>query len=121
MIQYSLWFRLQVDGNEREELDAIRAFLRELQVAGEIAGFQILRNRSGSKTTRLPFQALIKFRDNAHFSTAFARQAARGIHAGLHGRVMAAVDEFQIEVFEEVLFAGEMALPEEARQFACEI
>ena len=81
----------------------------------------MLRNRSGSKTTRLPFHALIEFRDNAQFSAAFSKQAALGIHNGLHGRVMAVVVDFQIEVFEEIPGTPESDPYEVSSLQACEI
>jgi hypothetical protein len=88
MIHYSIWFRLRDSMEEAEGLAVVQTFLNELRAAGEIAGFEILRNRSGSKTMRLPFQALIEFQDNAQFAAAFSAQGTRGIHNGLHGRVI---------------------------------
>lgn len=121
MIHYSIWFRLRENREESEGLAVVQDFLDELHAAGEIAGFQILGNRSGGKTQRLPFQALIEFQDNAQFSAAFSAQATRGIHNGLHGRVMALVADFQIEVFECLLASADMRRPMAARAFACEI
>lgn len=121
MIHYSIWFRFRDSMEESEGLAVVQTFLGELHAAGEIAGFQILRNRSGSKTMRLPFQALIEFQDNAQFGAAFSAQATRGIDNGLHGRVMALVDDFQIEVFEKIASSNGTGLAENSRLFACEI
>ena len=121
MTQYSLWFRFRAEVEESTGLALVQDFLSELQAAAEIAKFQILRNRSGDKTTRLPFLALIEFRDTAHFSAAFSTQAKRGIHNGLHGQVMALVEDFQIEIFEAIAPFRVAGIPEQAREFACAI
>ena len=121
MIHYSIWFRLRDSMEEAEGLVVVQTFLNELRAAGEIAGFEILRNRSGSKTMRLPFQALIEFQDNAQFAAAFSAQGTRGIHNGLHGRVMTLVEDFQIEVFEQIASSDGASIPEASRKFACGI
>jgi hypothetical protein len=101
MIHYNVWFNLRNDS--KEGLDIIRAFLIELCEAGDIAGFQLLENGGAAgKTRMLRFQALIEFDTDVQLAAAFSAQAARGIHAGLHGRVMALVSEFQIEVFRQI-------------------
>jgi hypothetical protein len=101
MIHYNVWFNLRNDSGEG--LDIIRAFLIELCEAGAIAGFQLLKNSGAAgKTRMLRFQALIEFDTEVQFTAAFSTQAARGIHAGFHGRVMALVSEFQIEVFKQI-------------------
>jgi len=103
MIHYSVWFNLRDGVTEAEGLGVIRTFLAELFGAGSIAGFRLLKNTGNPPKSRmLAFQALIEFRDGAQFGAAFSAQAARGIHTGLHGRVMSLVGEFSIEVFKEV-------------------
>jgi len=112
MIHYNVWFDLRVETDETDSLDVIREFLTELHAAGSIAGFQLLRNSGGAaKTKMLRFQALMEFRDDAQFSKAFSEQAARGIHTGLHGRAMALVSAFQIEVFREIDFSSASSGP----------
>lgn len=118
MIHYNVWFDLRDRSEESEGLGIIAAFLDELHDAGLIAGFRMLKNSGKPPKSRLlPFQAQIEFADGSQFSKAFAEQARRGIHNGLHGQVMSTVSEFQIEVFEEI------ALPERraAHLQACEI
>lgn len=116
MIHYNIWFRLQNDAEEQKALSVIHSFLCELSVAGEIAGFQLLRN-SGSpdKTQMLPFQALIEFRDDAQFSAAFSTQATRGIHSGLHGRVMAVVSDFRVEIFRQIAASNTSSVTESSQ------
>jgi hypothetical protein len=103
MIHYHIWFRLRSDVQEAEALSVIHTFLSELSAAGSVAGFQLLRNSgSASKTKMLPLHALIEFASDTQFAAAFSTQVAQGIHTGLHGRVMALVSEFQVEVFRQI-------------------
>ena len=86
MIHYNVWFSFRSNVEETEGLAVIHAFLGELHLAGDVAGFQLLKNSGdAAKTKMLPFQALIEFRDEVQFSAAFSAQAARGIHTGLQG------------------------------------
>lgn len=104
MIHYNVWFSFRGNVEETEGLAAIHAFLGELHSADSVAGFQLLKNTgAAAKTQMLPFQALIEFRDDAQFSAAFPAQAARGIHTGLHGRVLSLVSDFRIEVFKQLV------------------
>lgn len=103
MIHYNIWFDLRANAEEEESLNTIREFLVDLYAAGSIAGFQLLKNSGDSAKTRmLRFQALIEFTDDAQFSTAFSAQAAHGIHTGLHGRVIALVSDFRVEIFRQI-------------------
>ncbi len=103
MIHYNVWFDLKGDADESAGLGVIHAFLDELFAAGVIAGFQLLKNSGeGGRTQQLRYQALIAFGDDAQFSAAFAAQAARGIHTGLHGQVMSTVSDFRIEIFRQI-------------------
>jgi len=103
MIHYHVWFNLKETLDEASALEVVRRFLGELQELGAVSGFRLLRNSGASAKTKLPrFHALIEFANDAQFSAAFASQAARGIHAGLHGQVLALVNHFQVEIFREV-------------------
>lgn len=122
MIHYNVWFSFEANVEETEGLAVVHAFLSELQGAGGIAGFQLLKNTGDvAKTKLLPFQALIEFRDVAQFSAAFAAQAARGIHTGLHGRVMSLVNDFQIEVFELLSVSCSAPATESESNYSCEV
>lgn len=122
MIHYNVWFAFRRNVEVTEGLAVIRAFLDELHLAGGIAGFQLLRNRGeGAKTKMLPFQALIEFRDDVQFSTAFSAQAARGIHTGLHGQVMSLVSDFRIEVFKQLVASSTAPVMEPGSSYACEV
>ncbi len=122
MIHYNVWFRFRSNIEETEGLAVIQAFLGELHLAGDVAGFQLLKNSGDpAKTKMLPFQALIEFRDDAQFSAAFSAQAARGIHTGLHGRVIALVSDFRIEVFRQLVASSSAPVTEPASSYACEV
>jgi hypothetical protein len=110
-IHYNVWFSFRSGVAEADGLAVIHSFLAELRGSDEIAEFRLLKNTgAAAKTKLLPFHAVIEFRDDAQFSTAFSTQAARGIHTGLHGRMLSVVDEFQIEVFRQI------AAPESSSQ-----
>jgi hypothetical protein len=122
MIHYNIWFNLQNNISETEILETFRSFLGDLYSAGEIAGFQLLRNSGADgQTEMLRFQALVEFRDDAQFSAAFAAQAARGIHTGLHGRIMASVSDFRIEVFRQIAASNPLAAVELPAEYGCEV
>jgi hypothetical protein len=122
MIHYNVWFSFRSNVEETEGLAVIHAFLGELHLAGGAAGFQLLKNSGdAAKTKMLPFQALIEFRDDAQFSAAFSAQAARGIHTGLHGRVMSLVSDFRIEVFKQLAASKSAPATEPASNYACEV
>ena len=103
MIHYNLWFSLCEGADEAKDLAIIQAFLGDHFAAGSIAGFRLLKNSADVAQTKLhPYQAIIEFHDDAQFSTTFAAQAARGIHFGKHGDVMAQVSEFHVELFRQI-------------------
>ena len=122
MIHYNIWFDLRSDSDHAKDLNVVQEFLGELYAAGSIAGFHILQNSgAATKTKLLRYQAQIEFRDDAQFSAAFSAQAARGIHTGLHGRVMSMVSDFNIGVFRQIAASGDSAVTEPSSQYACEI
>src|ERR1700754_3828516 len=103
MIHYSVYFSLRDTSAEQEATLVIEQFLAGLCEGGAIAAFRLLCNTGGPpKSALLPLQALIEFRDQEQFSSAFAAQAAQSIHTALHGRVIALVSKFQVEVFHEI-------------------
>ncbi len=122
MIHYNIWFDLRDAFDEGDALAVVHTFLSRLYDTDSIAGFRLLRNSgSGGGTKLLRFQALIEFRDDAQFSKAFSAQAARGIHAGLHGRVMAMVNDFRIEIFRQIAGSRPLATVEPPHFYGCEI
>lgn len=122
MIHYNVWFNFRDGVQETEGLDIVRSFLGELCNTGSITGFRLLRNAGAVAKTKMPkYQALIEFCDDSQFQAAFRDQAARGIHAGLHGRMISAVSDFRAELFEQVAASADSLVTELLLQYACEI
>jgi hypothetical protein len=122
MIHYNIWFNLRDTIGEADALETVKAFLSQLCVAGSISGFQLLRNSGEEgKTKLLRYQALIEFRDEAQFSTAFSAQAARGIRTGLHGRVMALVSDFRIEILRQIAASIPAVTVDPCHFYGCEV
>ncbi|HEY1661194.1 MAG TPA: DUF6614 family protein [Verrucomicrobiae bacterium] len=122
MIHYIVWFNLRNGVQEAEGLDIVCAFLGELCDADSIAGFRLLRNIGVAARTMMPkYQVLIEFHDDSQFQAAFRDQGARGIHAGMHGRMIAVVSDFRAELFEHVAASAKSAMTRPSLQYACEI
>src|SRR4051794_28137686 len=102
MIHYNVWFSLKNGADERGELIRITGFLADLKDRSLIHDFKLLRNRSAD-TNMPPFQASILFVDNEQFASPFHEVAqAGGAHCGRHGSMIANVDTFSAETFEEL-------------------
>ena len=100
MIHYHVWFDLKPEVRESEGFATVARFLKKLCEIDEAATFQILRNKGGPPRSKLPrYHALIQFWDDAQLSDAMKNQVARGIHAGLHGKVIDVVTDFHVEIF----------------------
>ena len=100
MVHYHVWFNLRPGVQESEGLATVARFLRMTCELDEATTFQLLRNKGASPKSILPrYHALIQFADDAQLEVAMRNQAARGIHAGLHGDVVAIVTDFRVEVF----------------------
>jgi hypothetical protein len=103
MIHYNVWFSFRRDVEETSQLDRVRALLDEFRAHDAIANYRILKNRNvDGKTNMPPYQAIIEFRDNEQFGLPFAEIAGIGIHNGKHGSMIEFVEQFVVEVFEEI-------------------
>lgn len=103
MLHYHVWFDLKPEVAEADGLRTVATFLRQLTADQEAVGFELLRNQGGPPRSTLPaFHALVRFRDGAQLAAAMRAQAARGIHTGPHGAVVAGVTNFHVEIFETV-------------------
>ena len=86
MIHYHVWFNLKPEVTESDGLATVRRFLTSLCASDEAATFQLLRNKGKAPRSKLPhYHALIQFNDDSQLSEAMKKQAADGIHSGLHG------------------------------------
>lgn len=103
MIHYHVWFDLKPHVNEAEGLAVVERFLARLTDDAEAARFQLLRNRGAAPRSKLSrYHALIEFESDEHLAAAMRQQAARGIHAGLHGAVIDVVTNFHVEIFSAI-------------------
>ena len=107
MIQYNVWFSLKKGLDETIELTKIKSFFEDLKNRNLISGYRLLRNRGTAGRTRLPpYQVIAEFSDNHQFGEPFAEVERIGIHAGRHGAMIENVDEFVVEVFEQLQCDG---------------
>lgn len=103
MIHYNVWFAFRDGAPEVDGLARVRAFLDDLQQRTLIDGFRLLRSRARPGQTRLaPFHAVILFADQAQFDAAFHDVELTGVHAGLHGFMIADIGTFIVETFDEL-------------------
>src|SRR4051812_27827449 len=101
MIHYNVWFSFTKDADEQEELSGITRFLTGLKSRSLIHDFKLLRNRT-AQTKMAAFQAIILFLDKDQFALPFDEVATLGAHSGTHGSMIAKVDTFMAETFEEL-------------------
>ena len=100
MLHYRVWFNLRSGISEEHGLGVMRRYLESLRGAGDVMGFQLLRNAGGPPRSKLPaYHALVEFADSTALSTAMTHQVQRGIHSGGHGEVVDVVCDFHVEVF----------------------
>jgi len=100
MIHYHVWFNLKPTVRESDGLAVVSRFLKKLCALDEAVTFQLLQNGSGPPRSKLPrYHALVQFADDTQLAEAMKKQAARGIHSGLHGEVVDVVADFHVEIF----------------------
>lgn len=103
MLHYHVWFNLKPGISENEGLANLGSFFREARAEGAIRNYQLLKNEGGPPRSKLArFHALVEFEDQGHLTASMQRQAAMGIHKGLHGAVVGVVQDFHVEVFSTV-------------------
>jgi uncharacterized protein DUF6614 len=103
MIHYNVWFSFNPNVDVPASLGRVRKLLEDFKSREMIADYRLLKNRGDGDKTRLPpFQAIIEFRDNEQFALPFAEVEGIGIHKGTHGAMIEHVNEFVVEVFEQL-------------------
>lgn len=118
MTHYNVWFSLKRGIPEHEGIEVVRGFLADISSAGDARSFLILKNTADGARTKLPhYQAIVEFVDQAALASAMKNQAMRGIHSGAHGRVIAAVSEFHVEIFSRI----ESLVPTGAFDYSCDV
>jgi hypothetical protein len=119
MIHYHVWFNLKPEVPEPEGLSVVARFLKKLCAVDEAASFQVFRNKGSAPRSRLSrYHALVQFVDDIQLADAMKKQAARGIHSGLHGEVIDVVTDFHVEIFTLI---EDPLVDASAGLYACEI
>jgi len=104
MIHYNAWFSFRPEAVERDALQHVRTFLAGLKARGLVQDFVLLKNRTAPGKTRLAtFQAVIAFRDDDQMGRPFKEVAEAGFRTGAHGFMIEPVQDFWVEIFEEVM------------------
>jgi uncharacterized protein DUF6614 len=103
MIHYNVWFSFRAGVDEAHQLEKARRLLEDFKSRQMIAGYRLLKNRAAeSKTNMPPYHVIIKFADDTQFGLPFAEVERIGIRLGKHGAMIEHVDEFVVEIFEEI-------------------
>jgi hypothetical protein len=100
VIQYYVWFSFRPEVPPAEGLLAVRTFLDELEQRGIVREFRLLRNRAAGADKARAFHAAIVFADADAFDRGFEAVEHEDVRAGLHGLMIAHVENFRAEVFE---------------------
>lgn len=68
-----------------------------------VADYRLLTNRASGTETKMPkYQVIIEFADDTQFGLPFAEVERIGIRSGKHGAMIEHVEEFVVEVFEQI-------------------
>ena len=103
MILYNVWFSFKSGSNETAEIEKARTFLDDLKSRAKLHGYRLMKNRAPREKSKLAsYQLMAEFADGEQFGLPFTEVGQIGIHAGRHGAMIENVDEFMVEVFEDV-------------------
>ena len=103
MILYNVWFSFKSGSDETAELAKTRSFLDDLKSRAKLHGYRLMKNRASKEKAKLPtYQLMAEFSDGTQFGLPFAEVSQIGIHSGKHGAMIENVDDFVVEVFEDL-------------------
>ncbi len=103
MILYNVWFSFKDGADDAAELGKARLFFDDLKKQAQLLDYRLMKNRGSREKSKLPaYQVMAKFADASHLDLAMTEVARIGIHAGRHGAMIENVDEFRVEVFEDL-------------------
>ena len=103
MILYNVWFSFKTGSDDTSELVKVRRFLDDLKDRAKLHSYRLMKNLgSGEKTKLPPYQLMAEFADGLQFGLPFAEVNQIGIHHGKHGAMIENVNEFMVEVFEDI-------------------
>jgi hypothetical protein len=100
VIHYYVWCSFRSEVPPDEGLLAVRTFLDEMVRRGIVREFRLLRNRAAAADKARAFHAAIVFADADGCARGFEAVEHEGVRAGLHGLMIAHVENFSAEVFE---------------------
>jgi len=103
VILYNVWFSFKSGSDEIAEIAKTRHFLNDLKSRQKLHGYRLMKNRTQPEKTKLPpYQLMAEFADSDQFAQPFAEVGKIGLHSGKHGAMIENVEEFKVEVFEDL-------------------
>jgi hypothetical protein len=103
MILYNVWFSLKPGSDDSVELTKTRTFLDDLKARAKLHSYRLMKNRATRDKIKLAnYQLMAEFADGLQFGLPFSEVGQLGIHAGRHGAMIENVEEFMVEVFEDI-------------------
>ena len=103
MIVYNVWFSFKAGSEPAAEIAKVRMFLDDLAARAQLLRYRLLKNRAPSHKTQLcPYQLMAEFESEDQFAGSFADVHQSGVHSGKHGAMIENVDQFIVEVFEDL-------------------
>ena len=103
MILYNVWFSFKSGSDEIAEIEKAHTFLDDLKSRANLHGYRLMKNRAAREKSKLAsYQLMAEFADGAQFGLPFAEVGQIGIHSGRRGAMIENVDEFIVEVFEDI-------------------
>jgi len=103
MILYNVWFSFKSGSDEDAELSKARTFLDDLKNRAKLHNYRLMKNRAPKEKSRLStYQLMAEFADGMQFGLPFSEVSQIGIHSGNHGAMIENVDDFMVEIFEDL-------------------
>jgi hypothetical protein len=103
VILYNVWFSFQPGSNDAVELAKTRSFLDDLKTRSKLHDYRLMKNRAPRDKSKLStYQLMAEFLDEAQFKLSLTEITQIGVHSGKHGAIIENVDNFMVEVFEDI-------------------
>ena len=103
MILYNVWFCFKSGSDETAEIAKVRTFLDDLKSQAKLHDYRLMKNRATKEKSKLSaYQLMAEFVDGVQFGLPFAEVGQIAIHSGKHGAMIANVEDFMVEVFEDL-------------------
>jgi hypothetical protein len=103
VIHYNVWFSFKPGSDDAVELAKTRSFLDDLKNRSKLHSYRLMKNRaSRDKSNLSTYQLMAEFLDDTQFKIPFAEIAQTGVHSGKHGAMIENVDNFMVEIFEDI-------------------